>query len=49
VLSPSLGHGPLGLRSGDAARLARIVVVAYTGSSAGIGLGTALLVLRPPC
>jgi len=47
VLFPSLGYGPAGLRSGEAARLARIMLVGHTAFGAGIGLGTALLVARP--
>lgn len=46
VLFPSLGYGPLGLHSGEAARLARIMLVGHTAFGAGIGLGTALLVDR---
>ena len=48
VLFPSLGYGPAGLRSGEAARLARIMLVGHTAFGAGIGLGTALLVARRP-
>jgi hypothetical protein len=44
VLFPSLGYGPAGLRSGEAGRLARIMLVGHTAFGAGIGLGTALLV-----
>jgi hypothetical protein len=36
-------RGPLGLRSGKAARLARIMLVGHTAFGAGIGLGTVLL------
>jgi hypothetical protein len=46
VLFPSLGYGPAGLRSGEAARLARIMLVGHTAFGAGIGLSTALLVAR---
>lgn len=46
VLFPSLGYGPAGLRSGEAARLARIMLVGHTGFGAGIGLGTMILVVR---
>jgi hypothetical protein len=46
VLFPSLGYGPLGLRSGEAARLARIMLVGHTAFGAGIGLGTMILVAR---
>jgi hypothetical protein len=46
VLFPSLGYGPAGLRSGEAARLARIMLVGHTAFGAGIGLGTVLLVAR---
>jgi hypothetical protein len=46
VLFPSLGYGAAGLRSGEAARLARIMLVGHTAFGAGIGLGTALMVER---
>lgn len=46
VLFPSLGYGPLGLRSGEPAKLARIMLVGHTAFGAGIGLGTALFVAR---
>lgn len=46
VLFPSLGYGPLGLRSGEPAKLARIMFVGHTAFGAGIGMGTALLVAR---
>jgi len=47
VLFPSLGYGPAGMRSGEAARLARIMLVGHTAFGVGIGLGTALAVARP--
>jgi hypothetical protein len=46
VLFPSLGYGPAGLRSGEAARLARIMLVGHTAFGAGIGMGAVLLVAR---
>jgi hypothetical protein len=46
VLFPSLGYGPAGLRSGEAARLARIMLVGHTAFGAGIGLGAAILASR---
>jgi hypothetical protein len=46
VLFPSLGYGPAGLRSGEAAKLARIMLIGHTAFGAGIGLGTVLLVAR---
>ena len=46
VLFPSLGYGPAGRHSGEAARLARIMLGGHTAFGAGIGLGTALLVAR---
>jgi hypothetical protein len=46
VLFPSLGYGPAGLRSGEAPRLARIMLVGHTAFGAGIGLGHSLLVAR---
>lgn len=39
VLFPSLGYGWFGLRSGEAARLGRIVLVGHTAFGIGIGLG----------
>jgi hypothetical protein len=42
VLFPSLGYGFLGRRSGEAARLARIMLVGHAAFGAGIALGTAL-------
>jgi Protein of unknown function (DUF2938) len=42
VLFPSLGYGPVGLRSGEAARLARIMLVGHVAFGAGIGLGSLL-------
>ena len=48
VLFPSLGYGPAGLRSGEAARLARIMLVGHTAFGAGIGLGTTLLIGHRP-
>ena len=38
VLSPSLGYGWFGLRSGDAARLDRIMLLGYSAFGVGIGL-----------
>lgn len=46
VLFPALGYGPLGLRSGEAARLARIMLLGHAAFGAGIGLGSLLLVPR---
>ena len=43
VLFPSLGYGPLGLRSGEAAKLGRIMLVGHTAFGVGIGLGAAHL------
>jgi hypothetical protein len=43
VLFPSLGYGALGLRSGDAARLTRIMLVGHVAFGIGIGLGATLV------
>jgi len=43
VMYPSWGIGLFGLRSGEAARLARIMLFGHTVFGAGIGLWTALL------
>ncbi len=42
VLFPSLGYGPFGLRSGEAAKLCRTMLVGHLGFGAGIGLGISL-------
>lgn len=39
VMFPSLGYGWFGLRSGDAARLGRIMLLGHTAFGVGIGLG----------
>ena len=38
VMFPSMGYGFLGLRSGDAARLTRIMLLGHTAFGVGIGL-----------
>jgi hypothetical protein len=38
VMFPSMGYGFLGLRSGDAARLGRIMLLGHTAFGVGIGL-----------
>lgn len=38
VLFPSLGYGWFGLRSGEAARLERIMLLGHTAFGVGIGL-----------
>jgi hypothetical protein len=38
VMFPSMGYGPFGLRTGDAARLARIMLVGHLGFGIGIGV-----------
>lgn len=43
VLFPCLGYGILGLRSGEAPRLARIMLLGHAAFGLGIGLGTALV------
>ena len=42
VMYPSWGLGPLGLRSGEAPRLMRIMLLGHTAFGAAIGLWTAL-------
>jgi hypothetical protein len=43
VMYPSWGLGPFGVRSGELARLVRIMLFGHTVFGAGIGLWTALL------
>ena len=43
VMYPSWGLGPFGVRSGELARLTRIMLFGHTVFGAGIGLWTALL------
>ena len=43
VMYPSWGLGPFALRSGEASRLVRIMLLGHTAFGAGIGLWTALL------
>jgi hypothetical protein len=38
VLFPSLGYGSFGLRSGDAARVDRIMLLGHAAFGVGIGL-----------
>jgi hypothetical protein len=38
VLFPSLGYGPLGVRSGEAGRLIRVMLVGHLAFGAGIGI-----------
>jgi hypothetical protein len=38
VMFPSMGYGPFGLRSGDATRLGRIMLLGHTAFGVGIGL-----------
>lgn len=44
VLFPSLGYGVAGLRSGEAPRLVRVMLLGHAGFGIGIGLGTSLLI-----
>lgn len=46
VMYPSWGLGAFGLRSGEAGRLARIMLLGHSTFGAGIGLWTALLRVR---
>jgi hypothetical protein len=41
VMFPSMGYGWLGLRTGDAARLARIMALGHVAFGLGIGLWAA--------
>ena len=43
VMYPAMGYGCCGRRSGDAARLVRIMLLGHTAFGAGIGLWAALL------
>ncbi len=40
VLFPSLGYGWFGLRSGEAGRMARVMLIGHTAFGAGIGIWT---------
>ena len=42
VMYPSMGYGFCGLRSGEASRLLRIMLLGHAAFGAGIGLATAL-------
>ncbi len=46
VMFPSMGYGWLGLRSGDAARLGRIMLLGHTAFGVGIGLWAPRLAKR---
>jgi hypothetical protein len=48
VLFPSLGYGRFGLRSGDAARLNRIMLLGHTAFGVGIGLWAPRFAERRP-
>lgn len=48
VLYPSLGYGPLGLRSGDAARLDRIMLLGHAAFGVGIAMWAPPFVDRQP-
>jgi hypothetical protein len=48
VLYPSLGYGPFGLRSGEAPRLARIMLLGHVAFGAGIGVWAPRFGERPP-
>lgn len=44
VMFPALGYGYFGLRSGEAARLLRIMLVGHTAFGVGVGLATRVCV-----
>ena len=48
IMFPSMGYGWFGLRSGDAARLDRIMFLGHTAFGVGIGLWGPLFVERRP-
>ena len=48
VMFPSMGYGWLGLRSGDAARLDRIMLVGHIAFGVGIGLWAPRFARRGP-
>lgn len=48
VLFPSLGYGLFGLRSGEAARLIRTMLLGHAAFGAGIGLGARTFAQRRP-
>ena len=48
VMFPSMGYGPFGLRSGDAARLGRIMFLGHTAFGIGIGLWAPRFAERRP-
>lgn len=48
VLYPSLGYGPLGLRTGDAARIDRIMLLGHTAFGVGIAMWAPRFVERRP-
>jgi len=48
VLFPSMGYGWLGLRTGDAARLNRIMVLGHVAFGVGIGLWAPRFAERRP-
>jgi hypothetical protein len=48
VLFPSLGYGPFGLRSGDAARIDAIMLIGHVAFGMGIGWSVAFLGPRHP-
>jgi hypothetical protein len=48
VMFPSMGYGFLGLRSGEAARINRIMLLGHIAFGVGIGLGARLFAGRQP-
>ena len=48
VMFPSMGYGCCGIRSGEAARMLRVMLLGHVAFGAGIGLWTAVLGLTRP-
>ena len=48
VMFPSMGYGPFGLKSGDAARLGRIMLLGHVAFGVGIGLWAPRIAGRKP-
>ncbi len=43
LMFPSMGFGPAGIHSGEAARMIRVMLVGHVAYGAGIGVGSGLL------
>jgi len=48
VMFPSMGYGSFGIRSGEALRINRIMLLGHTAFGIGIGLGACLFAPRRP-